>query len=102
MLKYVAGTDQTALVSIKDEKTHGIYRRPIANAYSLSSLKGYENYIDETIEKLMTVIDGHCKSGNSINMTRWLQFCQLSFHLTTLLQNRIYANTPFRGIRCHV
>ncbi|OAP63961.1 hypothetical protein AYL99_03188 [Fonsecaea erecta] len=68
------GTDQTALVSIKDEKTHGIYRRPIAHAYSLSSLKGYEPYIDETIEKLIKELDKHDADGTPINMTRWLQY----------------------------
>ena len=76
-LNAALGTNQTALVSIKDEKTHGIYRRPIANAYSLSSLKGYEQYIDDTIEKLMAVIDRHVKEQKPINMTKWLQFCML-------------------------
>ncbi|OAL35460.1 hypothetical protein AYO20_05310 [Fonsecaea nubica] len=70
----MTGTDQTALVSIKDEKTHGMYRRPIAHAYSLSSLKGYEPYIDETIEKLIKELDKHDADGTPINMTRWLQY----------------------------
>ena len=70
------GTDQTALVSIKDEKTHGIYRRPIAHAYSLSSLKNYEPYIDQMIEKLIGELDKHDADGTPINMTRWLQFCK--------------------------
>jgi hypothetical protein len=72
----MSGTDQTALVSIKDEKTHGMYRRPIAHAYSLSSLKGYEPYIDEMIEKLIGELDKHAADGTPINMTRWLQFCE--------------------------
>ena len=70
----MTGTTQTALVSIKDERTHGVYRRPIANAYSLSSLKGYEPYIDETIEKLIVVLDKHDAENAAINMTRWCQF----------------------------
>lgn len=70
----MTGTTQTALVGIKDERTHGIYRRPIANAYSLSSLKGYEPYIDETIEKLIVVLDKHDANNAPINMTRWCQF----------------------------
>ena len=70
----MTGTTQTALVSIKDEKTHGTYRRPIANAYSLSSLKGYEPYIDETIDKLIVVLDKHGAENAPINMTRWTQF----------------------------
>ncbi|KAJ9603054.1 hypothetical protein H2200_012349 [Cladophialophora chaetospira] len=70
----MTGTDQTALVSIKDEKTHGIFRRPLAHAYSLSSLKGYEPYIDEMIEKLILELDKHDAAQSPINMTRWLQF----------------------------
>ncbi|OCT48003.1 benzoate 4-monooxygenase cytochrome P450 [Cladophialophora carrionii] len=70
----MTGTDQTALVSIKDEKTHGMYRRPIAHAYSLSSLKGYEPYIDQMIEKLIGELDKHDADGTPINMTRWLQY----------------------------
>ena len=69
------GASQTALVSIKDEKTHGTYRRPIANAYSLSSLKGYEPYIDATIEKLMGILDKHAAENTPIDMTEWLRFC---------------------------
>ena len=75
----MTGTTQTALVSIRDEKTHGTYRRPIAHAYSLSSLKGYEPYIDETIEKFIAILDEHGSQDKPIDMTRWLQYCELIF-----------------------
>jgi hypothetical protein len=37
-------------------------------------LKGYEPYIDETIEKLIVVLDKHDAENAPINMTRWCQF----------------------------
>ncbi|KAF2103043.1 cytochrome P450 [Rhizodiscina lignyota] len=70
----IRGTNQTALVSIKEEETHGRFRRPIAHAYSLSSLKGYEGYIDQMIEKLVGVMDKYGSQGKPINMSRWLQY----------------------------
>ncbi|KAF2105044.1 cytochrome P450 [Rhizodiscina lignyota] len=70
----IRGTTQTALVGIKDEATHGRYRRPIANAYSLSSLKGYEPYIDQTINTLTDVLDQRVTDGKAINMSDYLHY----------------------------
>jgi cytochrome P450 len=72
----LSGTTQTALVAIRDEETHGRYRRPVAHAYSLSSLKGYEPYIDDQIQHLVKVLDEHATSGKSINMSDWLHYCK--------------------------
>lgn len=82
----LGGTTQTALVGIKDEATHGKYRRPIANAYSLSSLKGYEPYIDETIKNLTDVLDARVADGKPINMSSYLHYCKRpnSSTITTL------------------
>jgi cytochrome P450 len=74
----MTGTSQTALVGIRDEKTHSVYRRPIAHAYSLSSLKGYEPYIDEMISKLVAIFDQHGARNEPINVTRWSQFCMFA------------------------
>jgi hypothetical protein len=72
----VPGTTQTALVGIRDEATHGRLRRPIANAYSLSSLKGYEPYIDQTIKTLTDVLDQRVVDGKPINMSNYLHYCK--------------------------
>ena len=78
MLTYLIGVTQTALVGIKDEATHGKYRRPIANAYSLSSLKGYEPYIDQTIKDLTDVLDKRVEDRKPINMSSYLHYCEHS------------------------
>jgi cytochrome P450 len=69
------GVNASGLVAIMDEYTHGRYRRPVAHAYSLSSLKGYEPYIDEMIQKLVDVLDEAAISGRTINMSDWLHYC---------------------------
>lgn len=69
------GVNASGLVAIPDEYTHGRYRRPVAHAYSLSSLKGYEPYIDEMIQKLVDVLDEAATSGRTINMSDWLHYC---------------------------
>jgi cytochrome P450 len=64
------------LVSIFDERAHGELRRPINHAYTLSALKGYEPYIDDTINKLVAVLDNHSKSGERIDIRAWLHYCK--------------------------
>ncbi|EXJ82920.1 hypothetical protein A1O3_06736 [Capronia epimyces CBS 606.96] len=51
-----------------------MYKRPIASTYSLSSLKGYEPYIDGMIEKFMGILDQHDASNEPINMSNWLHY----------------------------
>jgi cytochrome P450 len=55
-----------------------MYRRPVAHAYSLSSLKGYEPYIDDMIQTLVNVLDQHVENGSPINMSDWLHYCKYS------------------------
>lgn len=66
-----------ALLVIRDEQRHAKYRRPVQHAYSLSSLKGYEPYVDDVIGTLVDVIDRHEKTGEPINISSWLYFCKL-------------------------
>jgi len=70
------GVNASGLVAIQDEYTHGRYRRPVAHAYSLSSLKGYEPYIDEMIQKLVSILDDFERSGKVVNMSDWLHYCK--------------------------
>ena len=60
-----------------DEERHGKYRRPIQHAYSLTSLKGYELYIDEVINMLLANIQRHAREGKPVNISSWLYYCEL-------------------------
>lgn len=66
----------TSLLSISSETTHSQYRKLVSNAYSMSSLKGYEPYVDEMIDRFMQVCDTYARSGEPMNISRWTHFCK--------------------------
>lgn len=66
----------TSLVGIRNEQKHASYRRPIQNAYSLSSLKAYEPAVDEMIDKLVEVVDNHAKEEKTLNISSWCHYCE--------------------------
>jgi cytochrome P450 len=65
-----------SVLVILDEETHAKYRRPVQHAYSLTSLKGYEPYVDDIIRTLVDVIETHVESGEAVNISSWLYFCE--------------------------
>ena len=67
---------RTSIVGIRNEQQHAAYRRPIQGAYSLSSLKAYEPAVDEMIETLVTILDRHAHSGQTINISAWCHYCR--------------------------
>jgi hypothetical protein len=71
---------KASLVSIRDERTHGNYRKMISNAYSLSSLKAYEPCIDQQITRFMEVCDEHSETGTKLNLSLWCQYCKYEEH----------------------
>ncbi|EME49031.1 cytochrome P450-like protein [Dothistroma septosporum NZE10] len=63
-----------SLFSTKDEDYHAKYRRCVNNAFSMSSLVGYEPLVDSTmsafIEQTRT---RYCDTGKSCQFSAWLQ-----------------------------
>ncbi|KEF59855.1 uncharacterized protein A1O9_04703 [Exophiala aquamarina CBS 119918] len=64
----------TSLLSIPDETTHSKYRKLVSNAYSLSSIKAYEPYVDEMINRLVHVCNEHAKTGTPMNLSLWCHY----------------------------
>ncbi|OAL36511.1 hypothetical protein AYO20_04127 [Fonsecaea nubica] len=73
-LPFRRSNEKTSLLSILDEKTHSQYRRLVSNAYSLSSLKGYEPYVDEMVNRLVEVFDGHAADHTPLNISLWCHY----------------------------
>ena len=65
------------MLGILDEHEHAKFRRPIQNAYSLTNLKGYEPYVDEIINMLVSVLDRHVADQKQINLSLWVYYCEL-------------------------
>ncbi|KIX00582.1 uncharacterized protein Z518_09647 [Rhinocladiella mackenziei CBS 650.93] len=64
----------TSLLSIPDEKTHAKYRKLVSNAYSLTSLRGYEPYVDEMVNRLVQVCDHHAETQMPLNLSLWCHY----------------------------
>ncbi len=67
----------TSILSLADEKTHSQYRKLVSNAYSMSSLKAYEPYVDLMVNRLVEVCDQHANSGEPLNISLWCHYCKL-------------------------
>lgn len=65
-----------SILAIIDEEKHARFRRPIQGAYSLTNLKNYEKYVDDTIEILLDAVDLHAKEGQKINLSLWVYYCK--------------------------
>ncbi|OCT54514.1 benzoate 4-monooxygenase cytochrome P450 [Cladophialophora carrionii] len=64
----------TSLLSIPDEKTHSQYRKLVSNAYSMTSLKGYEPYVDDMVNRFVEVCNQHAFAGKPMNLSLWCQY----------------------------
>ncbi|KAK1641455.1 hypothetical protein BDP81DRAFT_418950 [Colletotrichum phormii] len=60
----------TSLLSIQDEALHSRYRRLVSNAYSLTSLKAYEPYVDELIAKFVEICNSHIEEKKALDLNR--------------------------------
>ncbi|KAL1303437.1 hypothetical protein AAFC00_006826 [Neodothiora populina] len=59
------------LFAERDEKLHGKQRSLISSAYSMTSLKDLEPYVDDCVRKFMDVMDG--LQGQVVDMGYWVQ-----------------------------
>lgn len=64
-----------SLFSTKDEDFHAKYRRCVNNAFSMSSLVGYEPLVDSTMNAFIDETRRrYSDTGRSCKFSRWLQF----------------------------
>ncbi|EME89142.1 uncharacterized protein MYCFIDRAFT_76504 [Pseudocercospora fijiensis CIRAD86] len=64
-----------SLFSTKDEDYHAKYRRCVSNAFSMSSLVGYEPLVDSALNAFIEQTRRrYCDTGRSCKFSRWLQF----------------------------
>ena len=61
---------------MRDERTHGTYRKMVSNAFSLSALKAYEPCIDQQVNRFLEVCDEHATEGKIMNLSMWCQYCE--------------------------
>ena len=61
---------------MEDEKTHSQYRKLVSNAYSMSSLKGYEPYVDDMVDRMVQVCSHHADLKEAMNISLWCHYCE--------------------------
>ena len=67
------------IFSVRDEKVHKAFKRPVAGAYALSSLKELEPMNDDCSAIFLRKMEE--KAGQDINLGQWLH---VSFILSLL------------------
>jgi cytochrome P450 len=70
----------TSLLSIQDENVHSQYRKLVSFAYSMSSLKGYEPYVDEMVNRFVEVCDRYAQAKEPMNISMWCTYCKSCGH----------------------
>lgn len=62
-----------SLFTTLDEKYHQTYKRPIASAYSMSTLVEFEPFVDTTTKLFIQRLDEFIESGTELDFGLWLQ-----------------------------
>ena len=62
-----------SLFTTLDEQYHQTYKRPIANAYSMSTLVEFEPLVDSTTRLLLQRLDEFVSAGSVVDLGVWLQ-----------------------------
>ncbi|KAB5566690.1 cytochrome P450 [Coniochaeta sp. 2T2.1] len=65
------GRTSPNIATMRDTQVHGQFRRPIANAYALSTLVEYEPRVDDTLRSLFVALDREGAGGARIDIARW-------------------------------
>jgi len=70
----VNGKRVASLVAMTDEAEQSRSRRPVAHAYSLSTMVEYEGLVDSTIALFLSQLDEkYAETGNKLDLGFWLQ-----------------------------
>lgn len=64
----------TNLFALLDAKQHANVRRQYANVYSMSSLVGYEPYVDNCVDILCRRLVARSSQSETIDLTKWFQW----------------------------
>ncbi|KAI5247752.1 cytochrome P450 [Aureobasidium subglaciale] len=72
------------LFAEKDEKLHGKQRSLISSAYSMTSLKDLEPYVDGTVKHFLDAMNE--RQNQVVDMGTWAQLFAFGKHITKLLQ----------------
>jgi cytochrome P450 len=67
------------LIAAKDSKAHARIKRPIAGAYSMTTMLNFESTADEVIRKLVSKLKAH--QGNRCSIGKWMEFFSFDFIL---------------------
>ncbi len=75
-----SGKPVLTLFTSTNEDFHASIKRPVANAYSMTTLTEFEPFVDRTILVFFDRLKGEFiqgeNSGKICDISRWLQFCK--------------------------
>ena len=78
-LAFAPANITTTLFTNLDEDSHARYKRPVANAYSLSALKLYEPNVDRVIGELVSALSEKAAKSEVVNLSLWCHYCRSFF-----------------------
>lgn len=74
------GRPVLTLTAETDKKLHGVLRKQVASAYSMTSLFGLEPYVNESIRYFVKRLDEEfIQNGNKdkpCDIDNWVQYCK--------------------------
>ena len=68
------------MFSDRNETHHAATKKPVSNAYSMTTLTDFEPFVDDTIRKMMRRLEEEfCNPAGRpkpCDMASWLQYCE--------------------------
>lgn len=72
---FIQGERTASMVFIQDESQHATTKKPVAHAYSLSTLKEFEPLLDSTTAVFLSRLDElFAETGDVCDLGKWLQW----------------------------
>jgi hypothetical protein len=81
---------QSNIATMRDPEVHGHFRKPIANAFALSTLLEYQPVVDNTLDSLFTILDRESTKGEDIDVAKWVFYCKFPA-CVILLSHNLYT-----------
>jgi hypothetical protein len=79
----------STIFSVRDEKAHRVVKRPVANAYSIASLKELEPMNDDCSEILIRKLARIADTGDSVDLGKWLHWYAFDVIMSITFSNRL-------------
>lgn len=96
----INGKRQPLMLSVKDNKEHAAYLKPMAKEYSVAVISEYEPLVDKTVRKWLDGLDKRfcCQSREVCDIALWVRLCKCEQSFISMKNMDLIASVATESI----